>query len=215
MRKFILLPCRIIDNSHKSGKPHRPGIWRLVGITHSNAEENFEKIDATEENIKNFFTKIIESKNEIDPRLLGLFLFLLGGNYRTFAENNGYFTDTDKSVLRENIPFRYDFNPEHWISKCSSVQDAIIKSNNPHRFNVILQIRKGKSIQTKNLCNSIISVDITNSKEGDILSEVNLQTPYNQPPRLILQFLYNDLSDIISRQLKNAIQYGTGFLHDY
>ena len=170
-------------------------------------QENFETIDATEENIKTFFTKIIESKNDIDPRLLGLFLFLLAGNYRSFAENNGYFTDTDKSVLRENIPFYGDFTPEHWISKCSSVSDAILKNNNPHRFNVILQVRKGKTIQTKNLCNSVISVEITNNKEGDILSEVNLQTPYNQTPRLVLQFLYNDLSEISSKQLKNAIQY--------
>ena len=169
-------------------------------------QKNFEIFDGTEDNIETFFTKIMESKNEIDPRLLGLFLFLLAGNYRSFAENNGYFTDADKSVLRENIPFVSNINPEYWISKCSSVQNAIIRTDNPHRFNVILQIRKGSVIQTRNLCNSVIDVDITNNKDGDILSEVNLQTPYNQPPRLILQFLYNDLSEITSKQLKNAIQ---------
>lgn len=169
-------------------------------------QSNFETLEANDTNIKNFFTKIIESKNEIDPRLLGLLLFLLAGKYRNFAENNGYFTDTDKSVLRENIPFTGDYTPEHWISKCSSIQSAIL-NNNLNRFTVILQIRKGKSIETKNLCNSVISVAIANNRDGDILSEVNLQTPYNQAPRLILQFLYDDLSDITARQLKNAIQY--------
>lgn len=170
-------------------------------------QENFEIVDETEEDIKNFFEKIVEGKNEIDPRLVGFLLFLLGGEYRSFAENNGYFTDTDKAVLKKDIPFCEDFTPEHWISKCSSVQDAILKNSNPNRFCVILQIRKGGVIKTKSLCNSVISVDITNSKDGHILSEVNLQTPYNKTPRLVLQFLYNDLSEITSKQLKDAIQY--------
>ena len=169
--------------------------------------EHFKPFTPSESNIKKYFGSALEN-SEIDSRLVGLLLYILCEDYRTVAENNGFFTDTDKSVLESALTPVYtaNTNPDCWMSKCAPLKQALLSNVNNHRFELSISIRQGEVITTKSLKGNNTDVRIQNNREGGIISEIKLEPLFNRRPRLVIQFLYDDLSTASRAQIKDAIR---------